>query len=341
MIEGHGDDAYHYTDIRSNFSSNVYSSVDHSGLKQYLVQHLDDLRTYPEPEPRSLEALLARHLSLSADQVCVTNGATEAIYLIAQAYRMQTSAVWMPTFSEYADACRLHGHRVLSVYGLDRLPAGVRLVWLCNPNNPTGEVRNREQLLTCVREHPQCLFVIDQSYEAFTRSSLLAASEAVALPNVLLLHSCTKRYAIPGLRLGYVTGAAELLQELRNQRMPWSVNALALAAGTYLLEHPGEASFDLEALLQEKARLTAALQEVGGLEVWPSDTHYFLVQLRMGKAAALKDFLVREYGLLIRDASNFEGLDERFFRIATQTPDANDRLVAGIRTWMYEGYVDV
>ena len=91
----------------------------------------------------------------------------------------------------------------------------------------------------------------------------------------------------------------------------------------------------LPQLLKERERVAEAFKKMGGLEVWPSDTQFMLVRIRNGRAAALKDFLVEQYGLLIRDASNFEGLDEGYFRIAVQTPEENDRLIEGIRTWIY------
>lgn len=335
MIEGHGDDAYKYEAIKINFSSNVYNHVDHSGLHQHLFRQMESIRTYPEPEPYSLEKVLAGQLRLSAKEVCVTNGATEAIYLIAQTFRNHTSAIFMPTFSEYADACRLHGHKVVSIYNLKDLPAGVRLVWLCNPNNPTGEVREKDALLACIRQNTQRLFIIDQSYEFFTQKALLTAKEAAEFPNVILLHSMTKRFAVPGLRLGYITACEELLHEIRVQRMPWSVNQLAIEAGHYLLRSSAEYDIDISLLLKEKERLAQSLLSLGGMEIWPSDTHYMLVQLRMGKAAALKEYLATEQGILIRDASNFEGLNEHFFRIATQTPEENDKLVEGIKKWTH------
>lgn len=335
MIEGHGDDAYKYEAIKINFSSNVYNHVDHSGLHQHLFRQMESIRTYPEPEAFSLEKVLAGQLRLSAKEVCVTNGATEAIYLIAQTFRNHTSAIFMPTFSEYADACRLHGHKVVSIYNLKDLPAGVRLVWLCNPNNPTGEVREKDALLACIRQNTQRLFIIDQSYEFFTQKALLTAKEAAEFPNVILLHSMTKRFAVPGLRLGYITACEELLHEIRVQRMPWSVNQLAIEAGHYLLRFSAEYDIDISLLLKEKERLAQSLLSLGGMEIWPSDTHYMLVQLRMGKAAALKEYLATEQGILIRDASNFEGLNEHFFRIATQTPEENDKLVEGIKKWTY------
>lgn len=334
MIEGHGDDAYKYKAIKINFSSNVYNHVDHSGLHQHLFQQMESIRTYPEPEPYSLEKVLAERFHLSSEEVCVTNGATEAIYLIAQTFRNQISAILMPTFSEYADACRLHGHKVVPIYNLNRLPDRGRLIWLCNPNNPTGEVREKEVLTACIKQNSQRIFIMDQSYEFFTQKALLTAKEAAEFPNVILLHSMTKRFAVPGLRLGYITACKELLHEIRTQRMPWSVNQLAIEAGHYLLSS-SQYDIDISLLLREKERLVQSLLSIGGMEIWPSDTHYMLVQLRMGKAAALKEYLATEQGILIRDASNFEGLNEHFFRIATQTPEENDKLVESIKKWTY------
>lgn len=335
MIEGHGDDLYKYgKKIVSNFSSNVYNRIDHSGLYQRLNERLSTICSYPEPMPYSLESEIARRYSLTPRQVCVTNGATEAIYLIAQVFQGRISAVLGPTFSEYADACRVHRHKVKPFYSLDALPEDAELVWICNPNNPTGEVRNKEDLKALVDSHPDKLFIFDQSYEYFTLKSLLGIKEAASLPNVILLHSMTKQYAIPGLRVGYFTASEGLTDDVRCRRMPWSVNSLAIEAAKYLLEEGDGISADIPQLLAERERLTNLLLATGMLEIWPTDTHYMLIKLRMGKAAALKDFLAVNHGILIRDASNFEGLDERFFRIATQTPEENDKLVKAISEWM-------
>lgn len=335
MIEGHGDDLYKYgKKIVSNFSSNVYNRIDHSGLYQRLNERLSTICSYPEPMPYSLESEIARRYSLTPRQVCVTNGATEAIYLIAQVFQGRISAVLGPTFSEYADACRVHRHKVKPFYSLDALPENAELVWICNPNNPTGEVRNKEDLKALVDSHPDKLFIFDQSYEYFTLKSLLGIKEAASFPNVILLHSMTKQYAIPGLRVGYFTASEGLTDDVRCRRMPWSVNSLAIEAAKYLLEEGDGISADIPQLLAERERLTNLLLATGMLEIWPTDTHYMLIKLRMGKAAALKDFLAVNHGILIRDASNFEGLDERFFRIATQTPEENDKLVKAISEWM-------
>ena len=344
MIEGHGDDLYRYPDIRVNFSSNVYNHFCHEGLFRHLAGRLDRVVSYPEPAPVRLEGEIARHLSLQAGEVCVTNGATEAIYLIAQAYRRSRSGILMPTFSEYRDACLMHEHQIRQTLSVGRgfkriLPieggAGEgSLLWLCNPNNPTGSVLDKEQLVRSIEEHPGVLFVVDASYAPFTEEPLLTAREACRYPNVLMLHSMTKEYAIPGLRLGYVTGSVKRLAEVRCQRMPWSVNQVAQDAGFYLLAHPEEFRLPLHALMEERRRVAGRLSALGCIEVWPSATHILLCRLRTGKAAALKEFLAREHGLLIRDASNFEGLDDTFFRIAVQEKDENDTLLHAIEEWI-------
>ena len=340
MIEGHGDDSYKFErPITANFSSNVYNRVDLSGLQAHLCSCISGISSYPEPEPYTLEGRLAEKYHLTAASVCVTNGATEAIYLIAQTFRGTNTAIFQPTFSQYADACRMHGHRVTSHYKLPTaeanylLPLDIRMLWLCNPNNPTGTVIEKAYLKELITRNPQVCFVIDQSYEFFTVQLLFSPDEAVNFPNVLLLHSMTKRYAVPGLRLGYITADEGLLSRLRTHRMPWSVNQLAIEAGIYLLAYDVPNPLNISVYLQETARLRHALESLGGLEVWETETHFMLVRLRIGKASALKNYLANEHGILIRDASNFEGLDEHFFRIAAQTAEENDRLVQAIEQW--------
>ncbi|MBO7418545.1 MAG: pyridoxal phosphate-dependent class II aminotransferase [Bacteroidaceae bacterium] len=343
MIEGHGDDNYRYGhQIVMNFSSNIYSHADLSGLYAYLRERMEVIGSYPEPEAYTLEAELA---SLHAiDQACVlaTNGATEAIYLIAHAYQGLQVQVLQPTFREYADACVMNGCRVGALYQLPdershyRLDEGIQMLWLCNPNNPTGGLVDKHHLRALIESNPQVLFVIDQSYEDFVLKPVLSTVEALAFDNVLLLHSLTKRYCVPGLRLGYVTGAPHLMRQLRTHKVPWSVNALAIEAGIYLLKHDIKGLPSTVSYLQEAQRLREKLMATGVVDVWDTCTHFMLAQLRYGNASALKEWLVEHHGILIRDASNFDGLDARFFRIAAQRPDENDQLVKAITEWLNE-----
>ena len=325
MIEGHGDDLYRYNNIKMNFSSNIFAGTDLSALEAYLRTRLDVVRSYPEPSAASLERMIARECGINPDEVLVTSGAVDAIYLIAQAYRHEgTCHILQPTFREYEDACR--------VFGYQELEDGA-LCWLCNPNNPTGDVLAAEEVLALAERHR--LLIVDQSYEDYTMAPLLNPADVVSREDIILLHSMTKRYAVPGLRLGYVTASAQVISCLREQYRPWAINALSLEAGKWLVEQGKTAIPDLTSYLAETQRLRSMLNEIDGIETLDTQTNFFLCTIRQATAAQLKEYLAREHGILIRDASNFTGLTPHHFRIATQSPAENDALVAAIRNYEF------
>lgn len=334
MLEGHGDDSYRYDrPIRHNFSTNICSDFDHSALLAHLTGLQDGIKCYPEPTPTSVESLLGKEHEINPDCIIVTNGATEAIYLIAHLFGSCHSAIVSPTFREYQDACAIFNHTVTFISDIGSIPQGCRLVWLCNPNNPTGIVVDKHRLLECIRSHPGVTFVIDQAYSDYTRLPLISPTEAIGCGNVILLHSLTKRFAIPGLRIGYGIGAKDLLERLRRLRMPWSVNRFAIEAAKYLIARSGEYAIPTDTLHSEALRIGATLRKLG-LEVSDTDCNFMLCRLPSGSVADLKAFLIEKYGILIRDASNFEGLDKTHFRIAVQSAAENDELTTAIKEWM-------
>ena len=336
MIEGHGDDIYRYDDlVKMNFSSNIYQHADLSMLKEHLMEHFDIVNNYPEPQPRSLEKLIALKEGISPECVMVTNGATEAIYLIAQLFHGSASIIPQPTFSEYADACRIHRH-IISYENTDdlmQLPRD-RVYWICNPNNPSGNVLMKGFMNYLVRRSPRYTFVVDQSYEAYTNEPVLVAREMNGVPNLLLLHSFSKTYGVPGLRLGYVTGFPSTIQLLRNLRHPWSVSNMAIEAGKFLIKNGMHAVADLPAYLAEAERLRSQLRQIEGVRVFETKTNYMLCELETASATDLKSFLIHEHGILIRDCTNFYGLSNHFFRVSTQKPEENDALIAAIREYL-------
>lgn len=332
MITGHGDDAYQFEDkITSNFSSNVYNNFDLKDLKQFLCDNISSIHSYPEPDAITLRNLISKKFKISEEEVTITNGATEAIYLIAQAFRDSSTAVVIPTFREYEDACEIHEHNIYFTKSLDDLQANTQLVWLCNPNNPTGIIYNKSYLKQVISNNPNTCFVIDQSYAAFTDQKTWSATEALKYDNVILLHSLTKCYAIPGLRLGYITAQKGRIDQIKYYSMPWSVNQLAQLAGLYLLQN---VESDFSICINESQRIQRELSEIKGLKVHLSDMHFFLCQLENGRASDLKQYLIEKEGLLIRDAANFRGLNESYFRIAVQDEDNNNLLVKEIAKWI-------
>lgn len=306
MINGHGDDAFRYDHIGINFSTNISQHADHSLLKAHLTGCFDLISNYPEPEAWTLERALARRLGVDEACVLVTSGATEAIYLIAQAYAHLPYHIDQPTFSEYEDACRM--------FGLREGRGG--LGWICNPRNPDGHVYTEDELNQLAADHE--LLVIDQAYERYTRKAVCH------VPTAVTLHSLTKDYAVPGLRIGYVTAPVPVVERLRRYMRPWSVNALAIEAALFLLEHD---ELLMRPDLDEAQRLNRRLNGLCGITALPTDTNFMLCRLEHHTAAEVKDHLARRHCMLIRDASNFRGLDEHYFRVAAQLPEENDLLV--------------
>ena len=336
MIGGHGDDIYRYGDkIKMNFSSNVYSRADYTALREHLMGHFDVVSHYPEPDAHSLEMMLAEQLEVQENTVMVTSGANEAIYLIAQLYKGWASIIPQPTFTEYEDACKAFGHLISydTTDELEILPED-RIYWLCNPNNPTGNVLVKSLINHIVRKHPRYLYVVDQSYADYTLSPMLQPKEMTDCFNLMLVHSLSKKFCIPGLRLGYIVASPIIIGRLKQIRQPWTINAMAIEAGKYCVKYQVQMLPDLQEYLAEAQRLHRNLSAIEGLMVMKSDTNFMLVNIDEGNTPELKKWLIDNYGILIRDASNFRGLDDHCFRVTSQTPEENDVLVEAIKAYL-------
>lgn len=338
MTEGHGDDLYKYEGrIRHNFSSNIYARADLGMLKEHLAGHLGLIEHYPEPEPWSLERLVADEGGTDITEVMVTNGATEAIYLVARFFcsgmhgRSSVNVIKQPTFSEYVDACRAYGGVVVDK---DEGLTCRKVYWKCNPNNPDGSVVDKERLLRLADAAPGDFFVIDQSYEHYTMIPAITDREAVSRPNVILIHSMTKRFCVPGLRIGHITANKDIMSRLKALRCPWSVGSLSVEAGCFLIRTGFRAIPDINGYLDEVRRLRDKLCSIDGVDVRPTRTNFMLARIRGYRVSSLKDYLVCRYGILIRDASNFSGLDGSFFRVAAQGREENDLLVGAVEEYM-------
>ena len=329
MITGHGDDIYGYEGIRMNFSSNIYAHADITPLVEHLRGEMGKICNYPEPEALTLEAKIAEKEGVDAECVIVTNGATEAIYLAAEACRnlgISHHHIIQPTFAEYEDACRNTGLLIQTDADED-----TDAVWICNPNNPTGETIDASGILLLAREYST--LIIDQSYENITLYPTMTAKEAVDAGNIIQIHSMTKTCAIPGLRLGYIVTSHRYAKAIRKCMRPWSVNALAISAGHYILDYDFKAVRDIEEYLAEAQRLRNELDAIDGVSVIPTDTNFMLCELSEGTAAKLKDWLAKNHGILIRDASNFRTLTPRHFRVVAQNKEENNTLINAIRQW--------
>lgn len=333
MIDGHGDDLWHYGGkVKHNFSTNIHAAFDHSSLMAMLAASEETLRSYPEPEPLSVEKAISLQEGCTPQEVMVTNGATDAIYLIAKEFSGSRSAILSPTFREYQDACAMHSHTVSFINSIEMMPTECEVVWICNPNNPTGQTIPKDRLLEAFSRHRGKTFIIDQAYSDYASCEPLHAEEAVKARNVILLGSLTKRFGVPGLRIGYAIGNSELIASIKRWRMPWSVNGFAIKGALYLLCNISRYHIDAESLHKEALRISEEFRRMG-ITVSPTDCNFILCRLPEGTAAELKQYLIDEAGILIRDASNFQGLDCRWFRVAAQTREENNLLIENVRKY--------
>jgi L-threonine-O-3-phosphate decarboxylase len=293
---------------------------------------------YPDREVLALRQVLAGHLDITPEQLLVGNGSTELIWLLALAFVRPGDHVVLvgPTFGEYTRAAilmggHLHFYTAQPEESFRVVPEQItqflqqwqpRLVFVCNPNNPTGTFVTPDVIAHWATAWPGTLFIVDEAYLTFT------ANAPSVLPrlrhNMLVLRSMTKAYALAGLRLGYAVGSPDVLAALQRARPPWSVNALAQAAGIAALQDTAYLTSCLERIAQAQHDLMAGLHALGLLPV-PSTTHFFL--MRVGHGAACRQALL-ERGILVRDCASF-GLPD-YIRVATRRPEENARLLAAL-----------
>ena len=339
MLFGHGDDYFNsQAEVKINFSSNVWHGANLEKLKEHLNTQFDKLSRYPEPDAATLKRLLARRHEVSEENVVMTNGSVSAFYLLAQAWRGASSLIAVPSFSEYEDACRLHEHTISFYSTGDDLQEvsfeGYDFCWMCNPNNPDGRMIHRSELLALIAANRKTMFIIDQAYVAFTTEELLKPSDVKHNPILIIIQSISKAYNIPGLRVGYIIASQEITERVNKYLIPWSINVFAIEASKYILIHPAQFTLPVRKWQRETAEFIYQLNKLDGIEVLPTATTFFLVRLKTGVAADLKEWLLANYGILIRDASNFRGLDETYFRVSTQTGDENMQLVEALHEWL-------
>lgn len=338
MLHGHGDDLYNYNVvIKANFSSNVWHSGVQDDLLKHLKKHLSKIENYPAPNADNLSASIANHHQLNNSSVLVTNGATEAFYTIAQAFKYKPVHIGIPTFMEYESACKSHNTAInfFSRHAILEHSFTESLVFICNPNNPDGYSNSLEEIEHLLQHNPQTIFVIDEAYIDFDTKIKSCVSLLNTYQNIIIVKSLTKVFAIPGLRLGYILSSETIIKQLLQYKMPWSVNTLAIEAGIYIFENYADLYPDMEKLQKDSKIIQQQINAINGFKVTSSNTNYFLVKMEHPKAAELKEYLVNKHQLLIRDATNFNGLDSHYIRIACQSADKNKQLINALQQWSF------
>lgn len=330
-----------------DFSANINPLGFPPGLPAALTAALAQVVHYPDRRCSALREELAAYHGLSPEQVLVGNGSTELIYLLPRALRPRRGLIVAPAFSEYEKALRAAGAEVRWHYTAEADgftvnqpfdPGEAELVFLANPASPSGALVPPERLAAVVQSLTArgAVVVLDEVFIDFVEEASLK-SELARLPHLLILRSFTKFFGIPGIRLGYLLGAPDLIAQVGAAQEPWSVSTLAQAAGRVCLTDKDFMARSREMVRAARERFHQQLAGLPGLTVFPSAANYLLLKLTgpaLDAAGLRRRLLAR--GLIIRDASNFPGLDARFVRVAVRRPEENDRLVAALAEILQE-----
>lgn len=321
-----------------DFSANVSPLGLPAGVAAAITNALPTADRYPDPLCRELRAALAGAEGVPADWILCGNGAADLIFRLALAVRPRRALLPAPTFAEYEAALQTVGCAVQRVFlreenefavteeFIDAVTPETDIVFLCQPNNPTGQVTPPALVERLVRRCAECgaVLVVDECFldflpdrDAWTAKQLLRDA-----PQLIILKAFTKLYAMAGVRLGYaLCGDATLLEKMRGAGQPRAVSSLAQAAGLAALQETAYAGAVRALIAEQRPRMAAGLRALG-LRVMDGQANYLLFR-------ATPDFgeKLRRRGAVVRSCANYPGLDAAWYRTAVRTAEENTRLL--------------
>ncbi len=353
MIHGHGGNIYAVAqqlgcrpDEIVDMSSNINPLGMPPGLESYLHDRLHCIGALPEPDAGTARQQMADLLDVPVRRIMAGNGTTHFIYGACPALDAQRVLIVGPTYADYADACRMHRVHVdhfltnagdgfaVDSGALGTSIRGHDLVFICNPNNPTGHLIPRHRLRRICEAHPATHFIIDESYLPFAMDGDAQTMVEGQLRNVSVLWSLSKIFGVPGLRAGFLIAHRETVSRFERFMQPWSLNAIAQVAVEYLGHHAAEVHEFISATRRfvrtEQRLFRDAIVSGSSMPVYPSSTSFLLMALPAGLDADRVCRGMAKQHILIRNCHNFEGLSDRYIRVALKDPAANRRATAGL-----------
>ncbi len=354
---GHGGNIY---EIEEKYNIPQNELIDYSAninplgvplaLKQHIIKNIDTLINYPDPDYRELKTAIAKFHQLQIEDILLGNGAAEVLHAFIRTLKPQNALILQPSFSEYERALELVGTEVMEVYlkeenefevdveaVMRQAEKGVDLIILCNPNNPTGRLIPRPQMIELLDfcEKRGIFLMVDEAFMDFAdeENRLTLLQDYRNYQRLFVVRAFTKFFGVPGLRLGFgVTGNKEVIQALKRGSLPWHINSFAAGFGIVLKESNGYISDTYEWLRQEKEIFLQTLQQLKSLKVFKPDGNFILIKLTTDgiNTTDLKEKML-EHKILIRECKSFKGLDERFFRVAIKDGATNRYFIEALK----------
>lgn len=322
-----------------DFSSNINPKLINN-LEKYILEGLSKSISYPDINYTKLRENIGRYININPKYIIPGNGATEIIYLLMKNIKKRL-AILNPTFSEYERSAKLNNLEIISFILNEEAEFSVNLnevesnidkfdsLFICNPNNPNGKVKNIEELLRILIKYDK-LLIVDETFMEFVYEeenySLIKYIEKYE--NLFIIKAVTKFFGMPGLRLGYgVTSNKKLIEDIYKYKEPWTINSFADTLSNYIFKDKEYIQSSKMYYLKEKSYMLSELKKIKSLHVYDTDTNFILIKLKNIKAESLKLRLFEESNILIRDASNFIGLDESYIRIAIKSHHENQLIL--------------
>ena len=265
---------------------------------------------YPDPDCKELREIISQREKISIEKILFTNGINEAIFLLANFFEAKRAGIFQPCYSEYARAFR----NATNVFEIEAA-RNFEVFIIVNPNNPTGiYIKN---LADVIKKSPATIFIIDEAYRDFILND---APEKLIFENVILLRSLTKFFHLSGARIGYVIAQEKIIEALKNFQPSWSVNAIAQALAIKFLNDKNFYDASRKFYKIHTPKFINDLRQ-SGFEAMNTSVNFFLMKVK--NDFKIIKFLLKS-GIVVRHTRNFPGLDGRYIRVATRTPEENN-----------------
>ncbi len=325
-----------------DFSANINPLGPPPWLRSTISRALSDVVHYPDPDCFDYISAIADHFDLDKNVIVPANGSTELLYALPKLLPCSRAVIPVPSYIDYKKVMEQNGKEILlfplspeddfALHSdiLSKTLKDDEIVILGSPNNPTGALVHHLEIIQLAQSFPSSWFVVDEAFLDFAEAGRTVAGKC---DNIITLHSLTKFFALPGLRLGFGVFAPSLAEKMRNVLPPWTVNTLAQNVGAQLFRDTAYRQTSLRCMKKLRQQLYTALQDFTDLHVFPSEVNYFLIQITSSAdATTLADHLLQKK-ILIRVCTNYAGLNDTFFRIAIRNEEENEQLIDGLRTF--------